>query len=441
MKSKIIKYVSLIFIVLVTVSFLGCNFTSSEEEEPKEYVSTGEFVMLQTAYENGYITDRNLAIVHNRYQNNNLQVNITLDDETAEAIKKDWYHRISANLNKDLSIKESDIFIYHYFGIYDDFVVLSLSCGDSVNEIAFEITVGDYVFYSPLDIMVWYPKDKDLTKKSFYDLYSVDKNKLTADNVKKVIIDCAPGSIVPPWVHHVIENSDPEFVDEVLKYLDEVTFRTVNDTYTGVGYKVVTLVTYSGDITFSFSDYGEHYSQGVNYLASSDFPVKQVPGGDYYYIESVLTPVFTTFEQERELDSDFLESIKYQVMIEGPSLYPTYRLTKASRITVGEDSVLIITSANTFYFGNDYCYVIGENDFSSLIDGITDETCKLTVESEEGETVAEFVLSKNTLYTAQEILDKLYRNNAIELRLASGEVFTEDVFSGDFVLTLVTKTN
>lgn len=434
MKSKIIKYVLLTFILLVTVSFFGCDFTSIEE-----YVSVGEFLSLETAYENGYITDRDLTVVYNRYQNDKLQVNITLDDKTANAIKKDWYHRISANLIKDSSIKESDVFIYHYFGIYDDFVVLSLSCSDSVKEIAYEIVVGDYVFYSPLDIMVWYPKDKDLTTKSFYDLYSFDKNKLTADTVNKVIIDSAPGTICPPWVHHVIENSESEYVDKVLKYLDEVTFRAVSGSYAGIGYKVVTLVTLSGDITFSFSDYGEHHSGGVEYVASSDFPIEQVPGGDYYYIESVLTPVFSTFDQETELDDTFLQNIKYQTVIEGPTLYPKYDLTKSARITVGEDRVLIIKSAKTFYFDNDYCYVIGDEDFSSLINGVTDETCNLTVLSEEGETVAEFVLSKNTLYTSREILNKLYRYNALELRLPNGDVFIEDAFNGDFTLTMIEK--
>lgn len=427
MKSKTFKILVILLALTLAFPLFGCDFNIDATYKPY-----GDFMTLTFAYENGYITDADARIIYDRYEKRNTKVNLTLDDETALKIKKDWYNRVKID-----GVTLSDVYIYEYYGVYNDFVVLNLASESEIKEIAVEMKMGDYTVYSCLEIMVWYPKDKDLALKGFYDLYP--NEKFTASSINKVIIDRAPGSISPPWEHHVIENSDQNYIEKVVKFFNEVKFISVNYTYDGVGYDVVTILCGTREFKFSFSNRDEYSVNNRDYVATESFPIEQVPGGDYYYIESVLTPVFSTFDRETELDRSFLQNIKYQVMIEGPTLYPTYRLTKAARITVGEDSVLIITSKNTFYFGNDYCRVIGDNDFSSLIDGITDETCKLTVLSENGDTVAEFVLSKNVLYNAQEISDKLYRNTDKELRLPSGDVFLEVAPTEDFVLTLVEK--
>lgn len=427
MNSKTIKILVVTLSLILAFPLFGCNLNSGAAYEP-----CGEFITLTFAYEQGYITDKDASIIYNKYQNKNNKVNKTLDDETALKIKKDWYDRV-----KPEGSTFSDVYVYEYYGVYNDFVVLSLTDKSEISEIAVEMKLGDYTIYSSIEIMVWYPKDKDLSLKGFYDLYPTVK--FTADSLNKVIIDSAPGSICPPWVHHVIENSEKNYIEKVVKFFNEVKFSTVSETYVGIGYKVVTIVCGTREFKFSFSNHNEYYANDVDYVATESFPIDQVPGGDYYYIDSVLAPVFSSFDKNSELGREFLKNIKYQVAIQEPTLYPTYDLTKAARITVGEGSVLVIKSAKTFYFGNDYCRVIGDNDFSSLVGGIVDETCKLTVLSGEGDTVAQFILSKNTLYTAQELLNKLYRNEAIELRLENGDVFVECTPIDDFTLTLVEK--
>lgn len=435
MKSKVKGFIVLIITVLLSFSFFGCNPAGNRSDK-----SNGVFLTLESAYDKGYITDDYLARIYDRYTNDKLEVNRSLDDKTVEMIKEDWVdwrNSVSDDLSKDDLLAVNDVFIYQYFGTYNEFVVLSLSLGAFVNEIAFEITVGDYAFYSPLTVMVWYPKDKDVNLYSFYDLCG--REPLTADIISNVIIDSAPGSICPPWKHHVIENGDAEYIENVVSFLADLKLMRVDGTYDGIGYYHVTIVTVAGDFSFSYSNADEYYFDGKSYIALKSFPTEQVPGGDYYYIESVLTPTFKSFDTEVQLENGFIEKIKYQIAIKGPTLYPTYDLTKSARIKVGEEDELIIKSAKSFYYHNDLCLVIGDTDFSSLLDGITDETCKLTIASENGDTIAEFVISKNCVYTATEFLNKLYRDNALELRLESGEVFVEKAFDEDFTLTMIEK--
>lgn len=427
MKFKTFKILVVLLSLVLAFSLFGCDFNTQATYKPY-----GNFITLTFAYENGYITDADAKIIYDKYEKRNNKVNSSLDDETALKIKKDWYNRVSRD-----GVTLNDVYIYEYYGVYNDFVVLNLASENEIKEIAIKMEIGDYTIYSCLEIMVWYPKDKNLSVKGFYDLYPTEK--FTVSSINKVIIDSAPGSICPPWVHHVIENSEQDYVEKVVKFFNEVKFTSATDRYVGIGYDVVTILCDNREFKFSFSNRDEYCLNNEDYVATQSFPIEQVPGGDYYYIESVLTPTFKSFDTEVPLEKGFIEKIKYQVAIEGPTLYPTYDLTKSARIIVGEDSVLIIKSAKTFYFGNDYCHVIGDTDFSHLLEGITDETCNLTVLSEEGDTVAEFVLSKNTLYTANEFLNKLYRNNALELRLPNGEVFVEDAFNDDFTLTMIEK--
>lgn len=268
-------------------------------------------------------------------------------------------------------------------------------------------------------------------KYSFNNLYSFS-DSITADNIQKVVYTSYPGSIVPPWLYSVSSTEKVEDFAKIADFADKAEFTVCNDLYCGIGGYIVDIVLRNGDVcTVKFSTKDEFYLDGDGYKCSLEFPV--LGKTEYCYFTCVTGTQFKSFNSVKDIDKSYISDI--HIMPVTPVI-AYLDLTKDATLLVDYEQFVII-SARMFRCHNEYYEVVGEKDFSDLLEGIEDSTSFLTVKDESGTVFLKILVSNNIEYTAAEILvnlpewEMLYDEN--------GNIFESGEINCD--TTLIIKNN
>ncbi len=266
----------------------------------------------------------------------------------------------------------------------------------------------------------------------FYDLY--DYNSIELKDIEKVIIDEGPGSIAPPRVHDVITSTDTSYFEQVLNFIDNVSFEICDDSYEGVGTYNVEIQTKENNYNLFFTSYNEFYVNNQIYLSSMSFPKPITSTQDIEHYLEILDPVsFQSYGNTIELANNPFENIYYQ---EIPAELAHIDFTKDATLLLGEEKV-IIESSKTFFYRGKYCKVSRDKDFSSLLEGMDDKTSYIQFVDENGANLSKMLVSQNIEYTLEEIKQTLNYSYSYQLTKEDGSEFVVQQINEDIILRII----
>ena len=224
----------------------------------------------------------------------------------------------------------------------------------------------------------------------------------TIDSAAHIIIDEGPGSIAPPWMHYVYEVIDDEKINLFLEYLNNTVFvKTI--AMPGVGTKDITIKSDNKEFKLSFTNRDELWCNGQLYKSDVAFPELN-ERLIYQYYENFDNATINIFGQESELQNNYFEDIKFVPYSPKVNLFSA---TKFCIITLDGLSI-VLTSPDTFIDSNGGSYIIvGDKDFSDLLEGVNTETARVLVKYGEGLSYT-IIVSRNTEYTVEELKNALF---------------------------------
>ncbi len=227
----------------------------------------------------------------------------------------------------------------------------------------------------------------NLEKNTFSNLFGY-----TIASATQIIIDVGPGSIVPPWMHYVYEVVDNDKIDLFLEYLNNTEF-IETEAMVGVGTKTLTIKSNDAEFKINFTNRNDLWINGKLYKSTLAFPELN-SRLIYQYYEDFMGGTFSSFGKESQLSTNYFNDIKFLPF--SPKANLTYA-TKFGTITIdGLSMMLISKDAFMDSYGNTYT-IVGDKDFSDLLEGVNIETSVVRVNS------YTIIVSKNTEYTLSEL--------------------------------------
>ena len=156
MRKLLLVLLSLISVICMAFSFGGCS-----EEQQKEVVDgeMGKFYSLQEAYDNSWISKKNLKAIA-KYHNKSKTYPVALTDEEETAIKEAAAREVSSDARNRPDAKAEDFVILKYYGNYNGYYAIIIQDTTTLAPAVMIddwISIGDVkIHYITIDkIIIW----------------------------------------------------------------------------------------------------------------------------------------------------------------------------------------------------------------------------------------------------------------------------------------------